>query len=245
MTDGRRVLLTVVTVVAVVALGFAGATVGSDASSGPGGGPQGGDSGDRDGPAEDEDTVLPSLGDTKPWGSSEQEGSDSDPDEPGADDGGLVGETSVRSPAVGFAGLLIGGVLVAAVAYRIGGGDERPSIGDSETSVDEERDGGESLTAVGRAAGRALTGDESGAAPENVVERAWRDMTVELSLDSPETATPAEFAAAAVEAGMAESDVRELTTLFEKVRYGDADATSERGERARAALQRIERRYGR
>lgn len=245
MTDRRRILLALITVVAVVAVGAAAATVHSDASAGAGPGQTSDEATAGDDPSEDEG-VLPSLGDARPWGGGEPESGGDESDEPRARDGGVIaGETNVRSPAVGFAGVLIVGAVVAAVAYRFGRGDDS-AVGPEKSDADDDgaTDDGESLAAVGRAAGRVLTDTDSEASPENVVERAWRDMTAELSVDSPETATPEEFATAAVEAGMVESDVRELTSLFEMVRYGDADPTEDRRERARDALRRIERRYG-
>lgn len=52
-------------------------------------------------------------------------------------------------------------------------------------------------------------------------------MTSLLAVPDPDTATPGEFADAAVAAGLDEADVTELTRLFEDVRYGERDAAAE------------------
>lgn len=115
---------------------------------------------------------------------------------------------------------------------------------ESETSADQP-DAADATTdsdgkAIGRAAGRAA--DELGPADasKNAVYRAWAEMTAELPVESPASSTPSEFATAAVEAGMERQDVADLTALFREVRYGDADPTPTREQRARAALRRIE-----
>ena len=112
---------------------------------------------------------------------------------------------------------------------------------DAPEAVDEAED--ERLEAVGNAAGRVV--EQAGAAGGgNAVYRAWREMTDALEIERPETTTPEEFADEAVAAGMARDDVRELTEIFEAVRYGDADVTEARERRAMDALRRIEDTYG-
>lgn len=117
--------------------------------------------------------------------------------------------------------------------------------GDEEESVDEPADDPPEpdVGAVGRAAGDAADRIERDADVENEVYRAWVEMTEHLDVDNPRSSTPAEFATAAVEAGMAGDDVDELTRLFEEVRYGGEDVTSEREQRAVSALRRIEATY--
>lgn len=245
MVDRRQVALAVVTLVAVVAVSTAAATVQTDANLGSGGVSAAG-GGDSQGGNEDVDEVLPTVGDFAPWAvedtGSDGNGSD-DANSEAANGGG--GSTRIRSPAVGFAVLLILGAVVAAVAYRFGRGDDGDTTADSdESEAESETDDEGSLAAVGRAAGRAADDVATDPEPANGVERAWRDMTAELSVDRPESATPSEFADAATAAGMSEADVDELTELFERVRYGGAEPTTERRARATAALRRIERRYG-
>lgn len=144
------------------------------------------------------------------------------------------GDGSPRTPAtllVVFGGLVLLGVLL--VAGMAGGGAEPdPDIGPEETP----------RTDVAEAAGRAAD-DLAERDLSNVVYRAWRDMTTALDVGDPVTTTPAEFADAAVAAGLAEADVRTLTDLFREVRYGDEPVTEARERRARETLRRIEETY--
>jgi hypothetical protein len=110
--------------------------------------------------------------------------------------------------------------------------DEAPDE-EAETAVQQRQ-------AIGRAAGRAADRIEGDVDVENEVYRAWREMTEHLDVDRPESSTPAEFADAAVDAGMSGSDVGELTRLFEEVRYGGATPTENREQRAVDALRRVE-----
>lgn len=101
----------------------------------------------------------------------------------------------------------------------------------------------ESAAAVGRTAGRAADRLEGEADADNEIYRAWREMTEWLDVPHPEASTPGEFADAAVEAGLGREDVRELTRLFEDVRYGDVPPSDEHERRALAVFRRIEDRY--
>jgi len=96
---------------------------------------------------------------------------------------------------------------------------------------------------IGAAAGDAADELEEDAELENAVYEAWAEMASTLSVDDPETSTPAEFARAARAAGIRQADVDELTALFEEVRYGTAEVTPRREQRAIDALRRIERHY--
>lgn len=71
----------------------------------------------------------------------------------------------------------------------------------------------------------------------NGVYEAWRELAD--AVDASATATPAEVARAAREAGYDERRVAELTALFRAVRYGDASPTAERERRARAAVAAV------
>jgi hypothetical protein len=117
-----------------------------------------------------------------------------------------------------------------------------------KTEPEEPDDAGEETgaTALGEIAGRAADRIETGASgeSENEVYRAWGEMTHHLDIENTETTTAREFQRAAVEAGMAPDDVRELTQLFERVRYGGEAATEDREQRAVAVLRRIESTYG-
>jgi hypothetical protein len=107
---------------------------------------------------------------------------------------------------------------------------------DEEGLVDVD----EFAAAAGRAADRIEDTDDV----DNEIYRAWVEMTTYLDVPHPESSTPGEFAAAAVDAGIDRDDVVELTDLFERVRYGHTAATSEREDRALDALRRIEAQYG-
>ena len=130
--------------------------------------------------------------------------------------------------------------LVAAI-YRFSGTDTDVAV--STPAEEAESETGD-VQAVGEAAGRAadkLEGDSE--TVENAIYRAWREMTAALEVENPRTTTPEEFADVAIDAGMVPDDVRELTWLFEEVRYGDAGVTDEREQRASDALRRIQETY--
>jgi hypothetical protein len=134
---------------------------------------------------------------------------------------------------------LFGLVLVGAAALVLGmSGDDV-----ARATPAEEPPPPPDVTAIGRAAGRAADRIESDADLDNAVFRAWREMTRELDVTNPAASTPAEFATAAVDAGMAHEDVDELTGLFEAVRYGGRDPDTDRERRAVDALRNIQRTY--
>jgi hypothetical protein len=166
-----------------------------------------------------------------------------DPRGPGGS--GEAGRGPVFSPAVLVVVLLVLvlGVVTALVSRFRGRGGSRSS-GESTSPADEDPDQDPDPATVARAAGEAADRIEDGRTVENEVYRAWREMTELLALSSPGTRTPGEFAAAAVDAGIAPDDVAELTRLFEDVRYGDDEPTPETERRARAVFRRIESAYG-
>ncbi|MFO8115983.1 MAG: DUF4129 domain-containing protein [Halorubrum sp.] len=171
----------------------------------------------------------------------------------GVDEGGFLpeggggaglggGEGAASTPELLFA-LVVVVALVASVAVLLGaGGDDEPEAGEAAAGSDDEPDEPD-LRAVGRTAGAAADRIERSDA-DNGVYRAWRDMTEALDVDRPASSTPAEFAAAAVDAGVDEGPVADLTAVFERVRYGGEEATAERERRAAEALRRIEERHG-
>lgn len=112
-----------------------------------------------------------------------------------------------------------------------------------EVEADEQPD--RAASAVGDAAGRAadrLLADAD-AAVTNEVYRAWREMTHPLDVDNPAASTPREFADAAVDAGIDPDDVETLTTLFERVRYGEEPLTQSDRDEVVDVLRRIEATY--
>lgn len=155
-----------------------------------------------------------------------------------------TGETA--SPGGGFSPYLLGaGTLVVVVTVGVlfaRSGDEEAietAGADSDGNAGEDR-----LSAIGEAAGRAADAlDTTDVAASNAVYEAWIEMTETLDVAGPDTTTAGEFADVAIEAGMAPEDVRELTRLFEDVRYGDVPVSPERAERAREALRHIEATY--
>ncbi|MDZ7701781.1 MAG: DUF4129 domain-containing protein [Halobacteriales archaeon] len=150
--------------------------------------------------------------------------------------GAAAGGTPIVSVALA---LVLGLALIVAVALLFQStGDDQPPAREAEETPDPVQ-----MAAIGRAAGRAADRIEGDAEPDNAVFEAWKEMTDGLDVPNPEASTPSEFALAADDAGMAREDVRELTELFESVRYGTAEPTAEREERAVAALRRIEDEY--
>lgn len=170
--------------------------------------------------------------------------------------GGGAGSSAATGPSVPVDPPLVVYVLVAigllAVLVVVLGDHERLTAALSSRIPDRDREESDEDTpgttpstyAVGEAAGRAADRIETGTDVENEVYRAWVEMTRHLDVDHPEASTPAEFAAAASEAGIDRSDVDELTDLFELVRYGGRPPTEERERRAVEALRRIEAEYG-
>ncbi|QPV63358.1 DUF4129 domain-containing protein [Halosimplex litoreum] len=149
--------------------------------------------------------------------------------------------TTLPAEAVlGVFGVVLVGT--AAALYRASGGDTISNIEERDPQADDAdqftpRD---LAAAAGRAADRL---EEHNADVDNEVYRAWWEMTSMLDVSDPDTATPGEFADAAVAAGMGAEDVAELTRLFEEVRYGQRDPAS-REKVALSVFRSIEHAYG-
>ncbi|MFC7204490.1 DUF4129 domain-containing protein [Haloferax namakaokahaiae] len=161
--------------------------------------------------------------------------------------GGALGDGSAAAQNVPVPTALFGVFLVVALAVAVvllftSTGDDRD---DADDSLDaDEAAVSPDVAAVGRAAGAAAQRIEAGDGDvENEVFRAWSSMTELLDVPNRASATPAEFAATAVDAGMSRDDVTALTTLFEEVRYGGFEANTERETRAIDALRNIESTY--
>jgi hypothetical protein len=141
---------------------------------------------------------------------------------------------------------VLGGLLIAMVLVlrrvKDEEDDEKEETGGTGSTEDDAVALGE---IAGRAADRIEDGPESADEDaQNEVYRAWREMTRQLDIENAETTTPREFQQRAADAGMASEDVRELTGLFEEVRYGGESATEDREQRAVGVLRRIESTYG-
>ncbi|WP_137283736.1 DUF4129 domain-containing protein [Halorussus salinisoli] len=152
--------------------------------------------------------------------------------------GGATGTSFTDPSFLLMAGLAVALLAAVALLFVSSSGDDP-----DETESFAEPDGTEDVRAVGRAAGEAADRIETTTDVDNEVFRAWREMTDHLDVANPASSTPAEFAGAAVEAGIDRDDVAELTSLFEEVRYGGESPTEDRERRAVEALRRIEREY--
>lgn len=134
-------------------------------------------------------------------------------------------------------GLLV--VLSLAVMLTVTGRDETyEPVADDDI---EEPDEADFARAAGKAADRI---EEANVAVDNAVYRAWAEMTNLLDVPDPETSAPKDFEEAAIEFGLDEDDVSELTELFNEVRYGNRSA-EKREERAIEILRHIEATYER
>ena len=168
---------------------------------------------------------------------------------PAQQGGGLLGGGSSAAPPSVLSQFLLVGVLglLAVVAVLVLTGDhdqrafEETGEGNEEAAAEEAVDVAAVGEAAGRAADRIEESEEAGFA--NEVYRAWAEMTDSLTVDHPESSTPGEFAAAAVDAGMDREDVERLTRLFSDVRYGGEEPTGEREREAIETLRRIEETY--
>jgi hypothetical protein len=157
---------------------------------------------------------------------------------------GLAGGSgSVSTPEAVFVAVVVVALIASLLVLVAAAGDDDETTGASRGEAPEPETPDPDLAAVAQTAGEAAARIES-ADGDNEVYRAWREMTEALDVDRPASATPAEFATAAVAAGVAEEPVAELTEVFEQVRYGGADPTDERERRAAAALRQIEATHG-
>lgn len=155
---------------------------------------------------------------------------------PGAGSEGGEGGGVAVPPALLLAATL-GALAIPAALYVV----RRESGGEADGD-DPGDDGG---AAIARAAGRTADRIETGDRPlDNEVYRCWRAMADHVDPATPAARTPGEFERAAVDRGIDPDDARELTALFERVRYGDRPPTDGAERRAVELLRRIEGAYG-
>lgn len=159
----------------------------------------------------------------------------------GGSGGGSNAAEVVSTPTLVF-GLLVFVALLASAALLFTAGRDDDGPPEATIPDDDDRDGA-TMAALGRTAGQAADRIEEDAGVDNEVFRAWRDLTEHLDVETPESSTPKEFAAAAVDAGMDPDHVDALTDVFEMVRYGGAEPTEERERQAVTALRTIEESY--
>ena len=153
------------------------------------------------------------------------------------------GSGTVSTPELLFVAVVVIALLVSTLLLvtSVGDDEEDGTAGGDEPDDPDTAD--PDLAEVARTAGEAADRIESATA-DNEVYDAWRRMTTVLDVERPASSTPAEFAAAAVEAGVDEEPVDQLTDVFERVRYGGADPTDDRERLAVEALRRIEAEHG-
>ena len=156
----------------------------------------------------------------------------------------VTGE-GIGSPAESLppevAAVLFGLVLVGGIALMItmSGREE------SYETIEDDPEGEPDAAAFARAAGRAADRiEEMNVSVDNAVYRAWLEMTHILDLQETQSTTPRDFADAAIEIGLDEEDINELTTLFNEVRYANRSAEP-REDRAIEILRHIEDTYER
>ncbi len=143
---------------------------------------------------------------------------------------------SVRFGMFGLLAVIITGLLLLGLYIKRRDSDSVPDDPEIGRGVPEPEE-------LGAVAGSTADELEDEADFENAIYQAWKEMTDILDVDSPETSTPREFADEALAAGLTETDVTELTALFESVRYGTVDPTPEQEQRAIDTLRRIETTY--
>lgn len=134
-------------------------------------------------------------------------------------------------------------VLLLAAALVLAGLAVLVTQDTSDAESDSPDDDTDTAAAVGRAAGNAASRLEDDTEADNDIYRAWMEMAELVGPPDRETKTTAEFADAAIEAGMEPADVRELTTLFEQVRYGTDEPTASDEQQAIALFRRLEATY--
>lgn len=160
----------------------------------------------------------------------------------GANAGGVARGLGASSPVPAWMLIpfVLGVVAVGAAVLVLGSND----VEEFETSTDEEdATPDDAVDDVAAAAGAAADRIDTTADVDNEVFRAWREMTDHLDIPNPESSTTGEFAHAAIEAGMNRDDVLALKGLFDEVRYGQADPSADREERAVSVLRDIESTY--
>ena len=163
----------------------------------------------------------------------------------------LIGSSPSPSPGSGGGGIqsvpippeavVIGLVALIGVAammvYTSTRGDEtfEPVAEDEEL----EADAADFADAAGRAADRI---EQADVPVDNAVYRAWLEMTRLLNMSNPKTSTPKDFAEEAIDFGLDEGNVSELTQLFVEVRYG-GESPESREDRAVTIFRNFQAEY--
>ncbi len=161
-------------------------------------------------------------------------------DDPELGANGEGGDTLVSTDPSSLSVILV--LLFALVVVGVALAMRQQSKDSDETAEAGDADPG-APAAVGRAAGRAADRIADADELDNEIYRAWAEMTRLVGPADPESKTPAEFADDAIEAGLEPDDVRELTRLFEHVRYGTDEPVDADEQRAIGLFRRIEATY--
>lgn len=167
------------------------------------------------------------------------------PEESSGDDARDSGDGTVSLPAVdGPVGSTSGGLLVGAlvgsgaVAYRYRSRLNSPFSGDDTAgAVPETGAGTDTADASDRRGAGAGWPPRAGG---DEIQRAWIQLVRDLDVSRPSATTPAEFRAAAIEAGHDPEVVETITRAFREVRYGQGTVDKRRRERVRRWLERTE-----
>ena len=140
---------------------------------------------------------------------------------------------SARLFTAGFAAAFVslpralgGGLFsMAGSLSRVGGSFGRGPRGDDDTTDAAARD--------------TPASDPEEETPPSTVQEVWAAMVELVPISNGRSATPRDYARAAIDAGFPSTAVEQLTTTFEEVRYGGRPSTADRLRAARAALRRI------
>ncbi|AGN01883.1 hypothetical protein L593_09690 [Salinarchaeum sp. Harcht-Bsk1] len=144
--------------------------------------------------------------------------------------GEAASSTGLQLPTV-VGIVVVAAILLFIVVTTLGGGSEEDGEAVAATPDPEESPGG-----IGTATPTSTTVGRPPA--DNEIYRAWLALAEEANADA-RRETPAEVADRAVAAGVDEAATREITSLFERVRYGGVEpdeATEQRAERALARM---------
>ena len=155
-------------------------------------------------------------------------------DEEGLIDEGGNGDTQpISVPSI----ILLAAVAVGVLGVVLGLRDSEGST----TTEDSEESAGASRPVAGQQRKQlaAAATPQRDLPPENTIYQAWTAFTTSLAVSNPQTTTPAEYARIAADAGYDTRAVRELTGIFQAVRYDVVEPTPERSADAVEALRVI------
>lgn len=169
---------------------------------------------------------------------------------PGEGGGSTSGSTAIAPRPITILAVVLGLAAVSIVVLRVVRSRSRSRDDDSDDADADDADADEAVLSTGDSDDAEQTARSeaerirAGGSPADAVVDAWREMATRLDGVDRRTATPRQFAARAIAAGVDRDDVEVLTRLFEDVRYGDVELTDDQEARALRAFRRIETAYG-